>query len=229
MSMERPLPGVGLSWRQLGGVAGIVGVVLFVVGILMQGDAPMMNDSVADTQAWYADNGEMYLVADFVIGIGVIVFLLPFFIVLRSVLAAAEGGQAHWSQLAFYGALLFIVLGGAGASFQAPLALTDGEIDEAVVPALQSASFYVFGSLSLAMLPFFLGIAMVIKGAGVFWGWLAWLTLALAVVALVSSAAPIEADPEGALSMIGFVSFIGLGVTILLLSVGLLSNREASS
>ena len=57
MSMERPIPGVGLSWQQLGGVAGIVGVVLFVIGIVIQGDAPMLNDPVEDVQAWYGDNG----------------------------------------------------------------------------------------------------------------------------------------------------------------------------
>jgi hypothetical protein len=206
-----------------------MGVILFVVGVLIQGDVPMMNDPVADTQAWFADNGDTYLLGDFIIGIGVVVFLLPFFMILRSVLAAAEGGLGHWSRFAFYGAFLFMLFGGAAAGFMAPLAVLEGEIDDAVVPALTSASFYAYGGLPLALVPFFLGTAMVIKGTNVFWGWVAWTSLALALVALVGACAPVEGDPQGVFSTLGYLSFLGFALTILLLSAGLLTNREPAS
>jgi hypothetical protein len=227
--MERPLPGVSLNWRQLGGVAGIVGVVLFVVGIVLQGDAPTISDSVEDTQAWYAENGSMYLTADFIIGLGIMLFLLPFFVVLRSALADAEGGHGHWSQVSFFGAIFFILVGGAASSFAGALAVAEGGLDEGAAEALSYLNFYGFAGLSLTLVPFFLGVAFVVMRTGVFWGWLAWTSLAFAAVSLISACSAVEADPDGILSMLSFVSFIGLGLTILLLSAGLLRGQGGAS
>jgi len=227
MSMERPIPGISLSWQQLGGVAGIVGVALFVIGVIIQGDAPTINDSVEDAQAYYADHGQRWLIADFVIAIGVIVFLLPFFTILRSILAAAEGGLGHWSRLSFYGALFFMIVGGASASFSGALAVAEGQLGGEVVRALQHADFYAYGGLPIVMAPFFFGTAMVVRGTGVFWRWLAWPLLALAIVAIIGAYSPAERDPEGVLSWISAIAFLGLGVSVLLLSAAMLSKGES--
>lgn len=100
--------------------------------------------------------------------------------------------------------------------------------DDSVVRALQYVNFHAFGGLALILAPFFLGTAMVIR-RGLFWGWLAWLELALAIVAIVGAWAPIENDPEGPISLLGFIAFIGLGVTILALGFQMLTAKESSA
>lgn len=76
-SMERPIPGVAWTWRQLGGLLGIIGVVLFVVGGLVQGDVPTTKDSISEVKAWFVDNGEQYIIGDYLIGLGVVFGVLP--------------------------------------------------------------------------------------------------------------------------------------------------------
>lgn len=227
-SEAQAILGVALTWRQLGALAGIIGVVLFVVGIIMEGDTPTLNDSISDVRAWYADNGQQFLVADYIIGLGVILGLVPFFLVLRSFIGEAEGSPAIWSQVAFFGAFLFVVVGGAASSFNGALAIDADQLnDDAVVRALLQADFYAFGGLSLALTLFFLGTAFGIIRTALFWTWLAWLCLALAVVSVIGAASTIEGDPEGVLSWLSFLSFIGLGVVVLSLSVGMLAKRAS--
>src|SRR3972149_1246251 len=109
-SEAQALPGLALSWRQLAGVAGIVGVILFVIGFGLMADAPTANDSVDNVRSWFEDNGSRLLAAYYLITIGAVIFLVPFFLGLRSLLAEAEGGEALWTQLGFLGGVLFIVL-----------------------------------------------------------------------------------------------------------------------
>src|SRR6266480_5940834 len=109
-SESQAIPGVAWTWTQLGGLAGVVGVVLFVIGILMQGDVPGVNDSAEEVRTWFDDNGQRYLVADYLIGIAVIFGLLPFLVTLRNFLARAEGAMSFWPQLAFLGGIFFLIL-----------------------------------------------------------------------------------------------------------------------
>jgi hypothetical protein len=76
-SESQAIPGVAWTWTQLGGLAGVVGVALFVIGILTQGDVPGVNDSAEDIRAWFDENGQSYLVGAYLISIGVIFGLLP--------------------------------------------------------------------------------------------------------------------------------------------------------
>jgi len=221
------LPGLGLSWRQLAGLAGIIGVILFVVGFGLGADAPTANDSVDDVRAWFGDNGSRWLAASYLIGIGAVIFLVPFFLGLRSVLAEAEGGEAMWTQLGFFGGALFIVLAGAGMTYWGVLGLAIDELDDGTVMALMHADLFAFSLIALALVIYFVGSGLVSLRTGVLWGWLGGLELILAVLAVIGAANVIDGDAEGVLGSLGWIAITGFGVVILLQSVAMLRTKES--
>jgi hypothetical protein len=226
-SESQAIPGVTWSWTQLGGLAGVIGVVLFVIGIFMQGDVPQVNDSAEEVRNWFDENGQRYLVADYLIGIAVIFGLLPFLVTLRNFFARAEGVMSFWPQLAFLGGIFFLVFGGTASTFKGTLAVGVDQItDDSAVMALMSADFYSFGGVSIVLALFFVATAVSILRTAAFATWLAWLSLALAIVGVVGAASPLEGDPDGILSLLSFVTFIGFGVVILVLG-GSLFMRKA--
>ena len=224
----QPVPGIAVSWRQLAGLAGIVGVALFVVGMALQSGFPTVNDEVADVTAWFADNGDRYLVGNFLIWIGVVLFLVPFFLGLRSALAEAEGGEAMWTQAAFFGAAIFVIIGGVGTVPSSVLAFAAEEMDtDATVRSLQFGELVLYSGIAMGFALYFLASGLVTLRTGVLWSWLGGAELILAVLAVIGSANVIDGDPEGVLAIFGWIAFIGFGVVILLQSVGLLTKKSS--
>lgn len=228
MRMEaQALPGLALNWRQLTGVAGIIGVILFVIGFALFADYPTVNDSIDDSRTWYEDNGTRALVGSYVVAIGVVFFLVPFFLGLRSVLASAEGGEALWTQIGFFGAAIFVVLGGAAMTFGGVLALGVEELDDGSLRAMQFGDLVAFAVVGLALALYLAATGLVVLRTGALWSWLGGLQLILAVIAVIGAANMIDGDPEGVLAVLGWIGLIGFGVVILLQSVGLLTKKAS--
>ena len=221
--------GLWANWWRMGGVAGILFLALFIVGIIVEGDLPAFDEPVEKAQAWLTDNGQQYLAGDYLIGLAFVLFFLPFLSSLRGVLASAEGGAAVWSRVAFTGGLLFLIMGATASVFLGALAFSFGVVeegDEATIRTLQYLDFYAFTGAFLALTPFFLASSLVIWQTGVLWRWLALLGIPVAVLAAISSAAYFESDPEGTLAGIGFIAGPLAGIWVLLVSVAMILKRE---
>jgi hypothetical protein len=87
--------------------------------------------------------------------------------------------------------------------------------DDSAVMALMNGDFCSFGGVSMVLALFFVAAALSVLRTAAFATWLAWLSLALAVVSVVGTASPLDHDPDGILSLLSFVTFIGFGVVIL--------------
>jgi hypothetical protein len=228
VSAQTPaIPGLGWTERQLGGVLGILGVILFIVGVIVQGDTPMVSDSPEEIRTWFVDNGEQFLIGDFIVSLAIIFGLVPFFIAIRREFARLEGESSLWPQLGQIGGFLFVVVGAAASMFQGALAVGAEQItDDSAIMALMNASFYGFSAPGFVLSLFFISSAMSIMRTKAFAAWLAWLCLALTVVAVLSGLAAIEDDQEGIFSLLGFVTIIGFGIVTLVLSFGLLTRKD---
>jgi hypothetical protein len=79
------------NWRAIAGASGILFVIVFVVGLVIQGDPPTFADDGEQIAAWFADNSTAYLAGDVVIGVGFILFYFPFLAGLFLALKFAEG------------------------------------------------------------------------------------------------------------------------------------------
>lgn len=218
------------KWWRVGGVAGILFLIMFFAGFVLQGEAPTFDEPVDEIRDWFTDNGEQYLVGDYLIGLAFVVFFIPFVASLRGLLAAAEGGAAVWSRVAFAGGLLFLIFGATASVFWGALAYGFGvaeNADDETIRTLMYLDVAGFATLPLAFVPFVLGASLVILRTGVLWRWLSLIALIAAVFSIIAGASTLTSDPDGALGGIGFIGFIGLPIWILLVSVNMLLKREA--
>ena len=215
----------GKAWTftRCGGVAGVLGVVLFVVGVVMGLGAPTVNDSIADTRMWWADHGQQYLWSEVIISLGIILFLVPYLVALRDYLGRI--GTAPTSAIAVLAVVFWLLVGASASTFGAILALGVDQIDsDGTIRALQWGDFAGFSGNSLALVPFFGATA------GVFWKskmWLGGISLLLAVLSLLGTFTIVTGDPEHVLMLLGILSTLGFGIVTLAISASMLMDEEA--
>src|SRR3972149_8157913 len=110
------------KWWRVGGVAGILFLIMFIVGIVVRGEPPTFDDPVDEIRDWFTDNGEQYLIGDYLTTLAFVFFFLPFLASLRGLLASAEGGPAGWSRVTFAGGITFLGFGAGARPFWGALA-----------------------------------------------------------------------------------------------------------
>jgi hypothetical protein len=218
------------QWWRVGGIFGIGFVILFIIGpILLTGDTPMRDDSIEDIRKYFADDGEMYLVGDYIAGIAFVFFFLPYLVTLRWVLGSGEGWPPIWSWLTVIGGVTFVVIGGTQAVFFGALAISEGNpevIDDAGVRLLMEMSTYAFTGFSFTLALFVASASLVVLRTGVLWRWLAGLGFLAAVLQIVGAAWPIDGDEEGALAILGFIGAPLTLLWILISSIQMIMMKE---
>jgi len=219
------------KWWRVGGVAGILFLIMFIVGgIVLQGEPPTFEDPVGEIRDWFADNGKQYLVGEYLLGLAFFVFFLPFLSSLRGLLASAEGGPAVWSRVAFAGGLMFLIFGAVSSFFWATLAYSFGVVengDEGTIKTLMYLDQVAVIPLILAVIPLMLGASLVTLRTGVLWRWLPLLALVAIVFTVIAGASNLSSDSNGALGGIGFISFPATGLWILLTSINMILKKNA--
>ena len=222
--------GLSRQWWRVGGIFGIGFVILFLIGgIFLTGDTPQRDDSIEDIRKFFADDGEMYLVGDYMTGIAFVFFFLPYLVTLRWVLGSGEGWPPIWSWLTVIGGVSMLLIGGTSAVFFGALAISEGNpdvIDDASVRLLMEMSTYAFTGFSLTMGLFVASASLVVLRTGVLWRWLAALGFLAAVFLVVGSAWPIDGDEEGALAILGFIGAPLTLLWILISSIAMLMMKE---
>jgi hypothetical protein len=215
--------------RRVGGVCGIVFIVLFLIGgPILQGDVPGVNDNVQDIRAYWEDDGDRYLAGDFLFGIAVVLFFLPFVVALRSVLGPADRSGGMWARAMLAGALVAVVLGGAGAAASGALGLNGAEgLDDSTLQFATRVGAYSFQGLGYGFALMLIAAAIVIAESGVLWRWLAVLAALAAIANIVGGLWVPDGDQEGAFGVLGFIGIIGAQVWVLAVSIQMLLPRKA--
>jgi hypothetical protein len=206
---ERFVAGAGTSklgrWTPLAGVAAVVLIVVGVVAGAFGGPEP--NEGTG--QEWltyFRDNETQIYLSGLVFAIGVIVFLW-FLGGLRTALLAAEAAAGQWAAVAFGAGiamaamLMAIVAPGAAGAF------ANDALEPAAAQSLGLMSFIFFIGAQVFGAAFLAATALAALRSGQLPVWLAWATLAVAVVLLT---------PIGFLALlIGFPLWV-LAVSVLL-------------
>ena len=216
--------------RRIGGIAGIAYVVLFIIGILLQGDTPMADDDIESVREFFADSDKtnMYLVGDWLIGIAFIFFFLPFLSSLRSVLGGADPSGGMWARLAFAGGILVLAAGLAGSLAWGALALLPvTDIDDSTLLFANRINHYGFGSgLPLTLAALIVPASLVVIASGVFWRWLGYAGLIVALANVVGALWVIEGDQETFIGLFSLIGFAGYGLWMLATSIALLMSAR---
>jgi len=219
---------LGQYWR-VGGVCGILFLVLFIIGAIIQGDeAPMFDDPVEEIRAYWVDEGNSYLLGDYFIGLGFILFYVPFLSALRSLLGAAEGGMQMWSRVVFAGGILMLALAAAAGASWTTLAwgdVAENASDETIQTLMWldvGATHFIPAGMAILALP----AALVILRTKVLPIWLGGLTLIFGVLAVLSMLAILSDDPDDSF---GWISFPAMGIWILVTSIVLVTKKDTSA
>jgi hypothetical protein len=214
-------------------VAGVLGLAWFVVfaigGIALQGEPPAYDAPIPEIRDFFNDNGQQYLVGDYIADLAFVLLFLPFAAVLRGLLGDAEGGQQTGSRLAFAGAVALVVIGSGATAFLDAIALGGGgpELSDSTMRAMLYADAVAIAALGVPAALFVLAASLVIWTTGVLWRWLAVIGTVAGVLLITGAAFPIEQDANGVLWGIRFASFISLAIFVLLTSLAQLSSGRS--
>jgi len=216
------------QWWRLGGAGAILFIILVAVSFGLQIDAPTYDDPIDDIRAYWVDDGQQYLIGDYLFGIGFAFLFLPFIVSLRALLGRAEGGVNLWSRVAFLGAILVIIWGATSLLLGYPRLrrLRRGASDETLQTLMLAATYAFTGLIPLAGALFVLASSLVIVRTGVLWTWLAYLGAIEGVLGVLAPLAILSADSEGFFDIISFSAFIGLLVWVLLVGIAMVMKTE---
>jgi hypothetical protein len=112
---------VGLRWWRLAGLFGLGWFVVFAVGaIVLQGEPPASNASLAEVRQFFTDNHTRFLVGDYLAGLAFLLLFLPFVVGFRSLLGTAQGGPQLAARLVLVGGLATVLVGDTATVFRTP-------------------------------------------------------------------------------------------------------------
>jgi hypothetical protein len=198
-------------------LAGILSVVLFVIGVfvLESGDTPGDEATGAEIATYFTDNLERLAIGALFWGVGVIA-LIWFLDGLRTHILPSSGQLARLTYGFGYAAALFIL---ASVTPDVAGALASDNLDRALDPgaaeAFDSMGDAFFIAAEIMLVGFFSAFGLASIRGRAFPIWLGWISLALALVALILP--------------IGWaVVVFGLPIWILLVSALLWMRREPS-
>lgn len=218
------------NWWRMAGVDGIIWAVLFVVGaIALQGDTPARSDSIDEIRQYFVDDGDKYLIGDYMISLGFLIFFVPYVIGLRWVLGSREGSPAIWSWMAFSGGILATILGAASGMGWGALALglkDNPDLNDATLRFLVDMNYYGFALVELAVALFVGSAGFVVFRTGVLWKWLGIIGLIAAIMLVIGAAWPIDGDDEGVIAILGFIGLPATLVFVIISSIGMIMMKE---
>ena len=210
--------------RRAGGIMGIGFIVLFAIaGPILQGDAPAFGDNVEEIRAYWASDGHRYLVGDYLFGIAVIVFFLPFVVALRGALEPTDRSGGMWPTVMLAGAWIAAAIGGAGATALGAIGLAGADsLDDSTLRFATGVSSYSAQGLGFGFAVMLIAAAIVIAQSGALWRWLAALAVVAAVANIVGGWWVPDRDQESVFGAIAVVGLFGTMLWILIVSIQLL-------
>jgi hypothetical protein len=192
-------------------LTGVGFIVVAIVSFIVAGEPKDASHPAREIVEWYVDNKDAVQISAF-IGMAATVLLVFFGAYLRNVLRAAAGGADMLSLVSFIGIVVVAVGFAIDTTISIALAERADDIDPIAVQSLQALWDNDFVPIALGILLFLWATGLSVLRTGALPKWIGWIMILLGVVALTP---------------IGFASFIGTAVLILVISI-LLAVRARS-
>jgi MFS family permease len=192
-----------MSAKQLLPLSGVLAVLLIVAAFIIGGESPEADDSLREVVSYYTDNDTDIQWASALLALGAFFFLV-FSTALSDMLRLARPQSAVASRLTLAGGIVFVV----GATIFAGLSFTAADVAEDIAPSglqtLNALSMDMFFTVIVGTAAFMFGAGIASLKSGLLPKWLAWVAIAIGVVALTP---------------VGFFGFLALGIWSLIASV----------
>jgi hypothetical protein len=205
--------------------------VFIIAGFGIQGETPFHNDPLDEVRAFWEEDGETYLLGDYLLGLASFLGLLPFFVGIGSLLRRAEGEPALWSRVGFYSGLLMIAVAAIASGPWTALAFGAEVLSDDAIETLMYLDLGMWHAFIFAGGTFILASSLIIAQTGALWRWLGFAGIVIGVLALILPAGIIGASPaddpeEGIFGIVGLITFFGLMIWFLLASIGMVMLKE---
>jgi hypothetical protein len=187
-------------------------IVVAIIGFIVGGEPKDASHPATEIADWYIDNKDSVEIGAF-IGVAAAVLLVFFGAYLRNVLRAAAGGTDMLSLVSFIGVVVVAVGFAIDTTILIALAERADDIDPIAVQSLQALWDNDFVPIALGILLFLWATGISVVRSGALPKWIGWIMILLGIVALTP---------------LGFASFIGTAVLILVISI-LLAVRARSA
>jgi hypothetical protein len=219
------------QWWRLGGFFGIAFVVMFIVAIVVQqvlaGEPPTYDEPLDEIRTFWEDEGQGYLVGNYLFALANLLLFLPFLAALRALLGIAEGGGQIFARTTLLAGLLTVAITSAATAAWTALAFATENLDDSVVTALMYLDVAAWSSVPMPFGVFLLAASVVIFLTGVLWRWLAILGVIVAIAGFITPLGILDADPEDPFDFVGFIAFLGFAVWLVLTSIAMILRKEA--
>jgi hypothetical protein len=192
-------------------LTGVAFVVVLIIGFLVSGEPPDVKNPAQEIVDHYVDNKDSVQIG---VGLELIAAALLLFFAgyLRKVLRAAPGEGGMLPAVALAGATVMAAGAALDGTISFVLAESAGDIEPAAVQALQAIWDNDWPPIALGAAVLLLASGLSIALYGALPRWLGWVAILLGVIGLTP---------------IGFVSFLGGGIWILIVSVLLTIQARA--
>jgi hypothetical protein len=164
-------------------LSGLLFVVLVLAAVIVGGETPGANDSLAKVIDYWRDNDDQAIAASIIAAFSAVA-LLWFAGVWRATLAAAEGGSARLANTAFAGAILAAVGWSMLIAFNFMAAETIDDVAPQVTQTFSALQSDFFFPLAIGFSVFLLASGLAIVRTGVFPAWMGWVAVVLGVLSV---------------------------------------------
>ena len=214
------------SWWRLGGMLGIAFVASWLLKMVGTGVTPPYDDPIGEIRAYWQDDGQRYLVVQYLSLLALVVLLLPYMVALTTMLGRAEADPKLWSRTSLVGAVCFVAVTIAANSIWTALAIgADAISDDGMrtLMYLDAAAFYI-GVFPLAV--FVTAGSLVIVATGVMRKWIGYVGLADGIALFAAPLTVLEEGSDGPLGLFYFLSLVGGAAWIVATGVSMARRRE---
>lgn len=194
----------GRSKQWLLPLTGVGFVVLGIVSFIVQGQPKDANDPVNEIVNFYLDNKDQIIAAQ-VIGAISGLLLIAFGAYLAKMLRAADEGSWVLPLLPLVGFVIMVIGFAIDGTILIALAEAADDIEPTSVQTLQALWDNDFLPIALGLMVFLFSFGIAVVRSGALPRWLGWVAILLGIVALIPP--------------IGFVSFIGGALLIVIVSI----------
>jgi hypothetical protein len=199
-------------------------VVFFVAGFGIQAEPPDYDAPIAEVREYWVNDGDSYLIGDYLLGIAALVLLLPFLAALRALLGRAEGDAQLWSRVSFAGGVLLVAVASLASGPWTALAAEPELFSDDGLRVMMLLDLGMWHAFSYMMGTLVLAGSLVMVQTGVLWRWLGGLGIIVGIAAFVEGLWLLSPDSDF-WEAFGFIPFIGFAVWLLLTGVAMFMKQ----
>lgn len=214
------------KWWRLGGLLGIAFVVVWIPAYLSKGVTPVYDNPIDETRTWWQDHCLRYLLAQYVVILAGMIFLLPYMVAFTSVLGRAEGSVRLWSRVSLIGGVFFIATQLAAGAAWTALAVGADTLSDDGMRTLMYLDVGAYQVPGFGFGVFVAAASLVIATTGALPRWIGYLGLPLGVALLLAPLNVVDNGSEGFFDWVSFLSFHLANVWILATAVTMARRRD---